>query len=304
MATDALPMSSNATSRQARIRSAVLRLLRVIALAYLGVLLVLSVMQSRLIFPGQVSQGTAAARVDPPPGADLVTLSTPDGTRVVALFGPALTPDGRPRTDAAQRPTILFFYGNGECLAACDLEFDRFRRLGANVLIPDYLGYGLSEGSASEVGCYRAADAALDHLRHRPDVDPDRIIAVGWSIGGAVAVDLAARNPLAGLAVLCSFTSMDEMVRRVFNVPGLALMLKHRFRSLDKIGDVHCPILLGHGSRDRIIPAIMSDRLAEAAGGPVTSFRVDSDHNDFFPIGSDRIDRELGRLVEQVARDE
>ena len=80
-------------------------------------------------------------------------------------------------------------------------------------------------------------------------------------------------------------------------------MLKHRFRSLDKIGDVHCPTLIGHGSRDRIIPAIMSDRLAEAAGGPVTSFRVDSDHNDFFPIGSERIDQELGRLIDRVARD-
>ena len=116
-----------------------------------------------------------------------------------------------------------------------------------------------------------------------------------------MAIDLAAPDPLAGLAVFCSFTSMDEMVRRAFNVPGLVLMLKHRFRSLEKIGDVHCPILLGHGSRDHLIPAAMSDRLAEAAGGPVASFRVDSDHNDFFPIGSDRIDRELGRLIERVA---
>ena len=297
-----MPANAPPKRARARIRRAVLRVLRVIALAYLGVLLVLSVMQSKLIFPGQVSQGTPDARVDPPPGAELVTLSDLDGTRVVALFGPALTPDGRPRPEAAQRPSILFFYGNGECVAACGLEFERFRRLGANVLIPDYLGYGLSGGDAGESGCYRAADAALAHLRQRPDVEPSRIIAVGWSIGGAVAIDLAARTPLAGLAVFCSFTSMGEMVRRVMNLPGLVLMLKHRFRSLEKIPKVRCPILLGHGSRDHLIPAAMSDRLAEAAGGPVTSFRVDSDHNNFFPVGSEQIDLELGRLIDRVAR--
>ena len=71
-----------------------------------------------------------------------------------------------------------------------------FRRLGANVMIPDYVGYGLSGGSPSEAGCYATADTAYEHLKGRKDVDPGKIVAAGWSMGGGVAVDLAARRPV------------------------------------------------------------------------------------------------------------
>src|SRR5690606_21675274 len=131
----------------------------------------------------------------------------------------------------------------------------------------DYLGFGLSGGVAGERGCYDTADAALAYLRGRKDVDPSRIIAAGWSLGGAVAVDLASREPMAGLAVFCSFTSMGDMVRLFYPLPGLGLLLKHRFESVAKIRRVRCPTLIGHGDRDSLVPASMSDLLAEAAGG-------------------------------------
>ena len=88
------------------------------------------------------------------------------GATVEDKFGPALTPDGRPHPNAARRPTILYFYGNGMCLKGTAYEFGHFRRLGANVLIPEYVGYGLSGGQAGEVGCRETADAAYDHLSH------------------------------------------------------------------------------------------------------------------------------------------
>lgn len=278
------------------------RPLRMAALVYLGFMLVLSQMQAQLIFPGQSSQGAATSAVRPSPGADLVELRSKGGDRVVALFGSALSPEGDPLPDDPTRPTILYFYGNGDCLANCIGEFEAFRRLGANVMIADYLGYGLSSGTAGELGCYATADAALEHLRGRSDVDPSRILAAGWSLGGAVAIDLASREPIAGLAVFCSFSSMGDIVRLFYPIPGIGLMLKHRFDNLRKIRDIRCPTLIGHGSNDQLIPSSMSDQLAEAAGGSVSSFQVPSDHNDFFQIGSKRIGTELGALVNRVAQ--
>lgn len=277
------------------------RPIRMAGAVYLGFILVLSTMQSQLIFPGQGSQGASTATVRPGPGAELVELEASSGDRVVALFGPALSPDGSPLPDAPSRPTILYFYGNGDCLANCTGEFEAFRRLGANVMIAEYLGYGLSGGEAGERGCYATADAALAHLRGRADVDPRRIIAAGWSLGGAVAIDLSHREPMAGLAVFCSFSSMGDMVRIFYPIPGVGLLLKHRFDNIRKIRSVTCPTLIGHGTDDSFVPASMSDRLAEAAGGPVSTFRIPSDHNDFFLVGRPRIGEELKALVDRVA---
>ncbi len=71
---------------------------------------------------------------------------------------------------------MIFFYGNAMCLSYAQQDFDRFRRLGLNVLIPDYVGYGMSGGSPSEKGCQATADAAYDYLISTRKVDPKTII--------------------------------------------------------------------------------------------------------------------------------
>jgi fermentation-respiration switch protein FrsA (DUF1100 family) len=276
-------------------------MVQVLLLIYLGVVLVFFAFQTRLIFPGLISQGQPWAVVRPGPDAELVTLRTAGGDRVVALFGPALSPEGRPLADAAARPTLLYFYGNGSCLRHALDEFETFRRLGANVLIPDYTGYGMSGGRAGEAGCVATADAAYDHLRARPDVDPDRIVVVGWSLGAAVAIDLAARRPVAGLVTLSAFTSMLDMAHTLYPWLPARLLLRHRFESERKIASVTAPTLIIHGRRDGIIAYTMSDRLAAAAGGPVTRLAIDDgDHNDLFAISGEEIPETLRRFLAGV----
>jgi len=153
-------------------------------------------LQTSVIFPGHSTQGQPEAQLNPPPGSELIGLRTSRGERIVALFGAALTPEGLPHPSASARPTILFFYGNAMCLSKSMDEFEGFRRLGANVLIPEFVGYGLSEGQPSETGCYETADAAHAYLLTRGDVDRRRIVAAGWSLGAAVALDLASREPI------------------------------------------------------------------------------------------------------------
>ena len=285
-----------------RAARAIERGLRVTVVVLVGVLAVLYAMQARLIFPGSETQGKPSAVVRPAPGCQLVGLVTAHDDKVVALFGPAQLPDGNPHPEAGQRPTIVYFYGNAMCLNDAIFEFDHFRRLGYNVLIPEYVGYGMSGGKPGETGCRDTADAAFAHLQRRKDVDPRKIIAAGWSLGGAVAIDLASRKPLAGLIAFCTFTSMTDMSRRSFPYLPTSLLLRHRFDSLARIGHVTCPILLGHGRRDEIVPIEMQDRLSAAAShAPLMKFVVDdAGHNDFYSTGKDQVFQAMVRFIDQV----
>ena len=277
------------------------RIGRIVLLAIVGVVLVLAGLQDRIIFPGHATQGRPESEVRPPPGTDLVRLKTAGGEPIVALFGPALEADGRPRADAKERPSLIYFYGNAMCLRDALAEFDAFRRLGANVLIPDYLGYGMSGGSPGEAACAATADAAYEHLRSRTDVDPERIVAAGWSLGGAVAADLASREPVAGLILLSTFTRAADMARRIVPLIPLGPLLRHRFDTLSKLPGIACPILIGHGRRDAIVPFAMADCLAEAARSPVTRIVVDrADHNDFFEVGGRELRDAVGAFLEEV----
>jgi len=269
---------------------------------YLLVVLMFALIQSFLVFPGKLSQGrTKAPVIDDAHGEELLTLTTATGEKVQALFGAALTMNGQLLPDAAQSPTIVYFYGNGMSLTNCENEFHLLRHLGANVLIPDYLGYGLSGGKASEAGCYETADACYAWLVHDPRVDPKKIIVGGWSLGAAVAIDLAARQPVAGLFTASAFTSMVETAKRLYAWLPVHTLLRHRFMSIDKIGKVHCPTIIGHGRLDDLVPAWMADKLAEAAGGPVTRVEVArAGHNDFWVVGTGPMAEAISRLLEQV----
>jgi fermentation-respiration switch protein FrsA (DUF1100 family) len=285
-----------------RIGQVAWRLARLPLMIYMGVVALFFALQTRLIFPGSATQGDPSAQLNPDLDAQLVSLTTSRGDRVVARFGPALTPDGQPLPDASDRPTILFFYGNGECLRDESPEFERFRCLGANVLIPEYVGYGLSGGKAGETGCCETAEAAFGYLLHRPDVDPSKIVVGGRSLGGAVAIDLASRRPIAALFAMNTFTSMLDMAQLSFPFLPSRWLLRHRFDSLARIGRVRGRILLIHGTQDQLVPYAMTDRLAAAARSPVTRLEVEgAGHNDLFVHGEDTILSAIGRLLEPLA---
>ncbi len=267
---------------------------------YCGLAVMLFALQTDLIFPGSKRQGQADTVVKPKPDEELVSLTTTRGDKVVALFAPALDFQGKEVPDAALRPTILYFYGNAMCLSDAVDQLEHFRKLGFNVMIPDYVGYGMSGGKASESGCQATADAALAHLRERKDIDPRKIVVAGWSLGGAVAIDLASREKVAGLISFCTFTSMSEMSRRNFPFLPASLLLRHRFDNLSKIAHVDCPILIGHGRKDALIPFAMAEKLANAAHAPLMKFSVDdAGHNDFFAVGGNQVLAAIKTFVER-----
>jgi fermentation-respiration switch protein FrsA (DUF1100 family) len=277
---------------------------RMSVLSYLGYLTVLYSFQTRLIFPGQETQGKESARVRPRPGTELMRLQTHRGEPIVALFGPSLTADGRPDPRADTRPTLIYFYGNAMCLKSASEDFERYRRLGLNVLIPEYVGYGMSGGSPSERGCQGTAEAAYDYLVAKRHIPPSRIVVGGWSLGGAVAIDLAHRKPVAGLIVFSAFTSGVEMGRRITPFLPVSLLLRHRFDNLHKIARVQCPILIGHGRLDEIVPFEMGQRLAAAARAKskvkVMTLWIDAaGHNDFYHLAGREVDKAVVNFLDE-----
>ena len=166
---------------------------RIFAGVYLGTTAVFFSLQTRIIFPGASSQGQPFAEIHPRRGTELITLKTKSGERVVRFCtARALLSDGRPDPSAAMRRTLDLLRAwqrHVDFLRISQLE--QFRRLGMNVLIPEYVGYGMSSGRPSEHGCQATALAAYDYLVDERKISPGQIIAAGWSLGGAVAIDLA-----------------------------------------------------------------------------------------------------------------
>jgi hypothetical protein len=165
--------------------------------------------------------------------------------------------------------------------------------------MPDFVGYGMSSGKPSEANLYATAAVAFDYLTRTRGVKSKRIVSVGWSLGAAVAIDLAARKSVAGLVVFNAFTTLDEMAHRIVPYVPTDLILKYRFDNLAEIKSIVCPIFICNGLKDTLVPAEMSDRLAAAAKGPVTRVRVaEADHNGIFSADPEAVFPALGRFLD------
>ncbi len=257
--------------------------------ALIGAMLYLA--QDSLIFAGSMYQGSPHAEFKDPFGGRRLGLTTRAGERLVAVYVPSAIPRSN---KTPPWPTLIWFYGNGMMLADSLENLEQFSELGYNVVAADYPGYGLSAGKASEAGCYRTADALLEWVRKQPELANGPMVAGGWSMGGAVAIDLAAREKVDGVIALSTFTSMTEVASAQYPWLPVPLLLRHQFESERKLREVRCPILLGHGSEDSLARLWMFERNRIAAAGPVQAFVIDgAGHNDFFSRGSAEIDRNL-----------
>ena len=183
--------------------------------------------------------------------------------------------------------TLLWFHGNGGNIGHRVEEIALIHsRLGVNVFIFDYRGYGNSEGSPSEWGIYRDARAALAYLRTRPEHAPDHLVYFGRSLGAAVAIELAAQEPPVGLVLVAPFASLGEMARIAYPYLPLSWLVGNRYNSVGRIGQLHQPVLILHGDQDETVPLSQGEKLL-AAANPPKSLRVlpGAGHNDTYSAG-------------------
>jgi fermentation-respiration switch protein FrsA (DUF1100 family) len=192
---------------------------------------------------------------------------------------------------------VLFFHGNAGNLSHRADMLLRLTRPGVNVLIIDYRGYGRSQGRPSEQGLYADATAAWTFLTAERGVDEDRIVLFGKSLGGAVAIDLAARVAPAGVIAQSAFTSVPDMAARHYPfVPRM--LVRTKMDSLAKIAGVSCPKLFVHSTGDEIVPYAMGRRLYDAAAEPKTFFEVrGAGHNETWLAGGEEYYRAINDFI-------
>ena len=211
---------------------------------------------------------------------DYQTVSVPiPGTKTPATLNGWWIPADQP--DA---PTLLYFHHNAINIGANVSQALQFHELGYNVFLFDYRGYGNSSGPfPTESRVYEDAQAAWNYLTQTRNIPPPQIIIYGHSIGGAVATDLAAKQPEASaLIVQSSFTSIKDMTKRLglYWVLPVEWMLKQKFESLAKMPQVDMPVLIINGTNDIQIPVSMGERLFEAATGPKEMIVIEGGSHD------------------------
>jgi len=200
--------------------------------------------------------------------------------------------------------TWLWFHGNAgnisHRLENLKLLHDE---LGVSVFLFDYRGYGRSEGTPSEEGTYRDGEAALAYLRSREDVDPDRIIYFGRSLGAGIAVELAMGHPPFALILESPVPSIPELARRHYPFLPVWPLLRTKYDSLAKIEKVATPLLVLHGDRDDVVPFGAGRKLFEAANEPKEFYTIQgAGHNDTYLVGGREYFGVLRRFVENLGQ--
>ncbi len=172
------------------------------------------------------------------------------------------------------KKAIIRCHGNAEdALSTLDM-LELLAEGGYTVASVDYPGYGLSDGSPDEAGCYRNVHRLYDWLIETRGFKPEEIIVDGFSIGTGPATELAATKPCGGLILEAPFLSAPRAVTRVRLLPV------DPFPNLKRIGDVKCRVLMIHGTSDRVIPYSQGQALFKLANEPKRFVSVeDGDHN-------------------------
>ncbi len=178
--------------------------------------------------------------------------------------------------------TLLFLHGNGGNISHRGNSLFIFHKLKLNVLIIDYAGYGESEGTPSEDSLYQSAAAAWNYLITDKKVKAEKIIIFGRSLGGAVAVDLAAKVKAGGLILESTFSSVRDIVDIAFPVMSNFLYLRYSFDSLEKISKVKSPVLMIHSRDDGVIPFELGVKLFEGVISKKDFIQIKGGHNDGF----------------------
>ncbi len=237
---------------RARVRRRVTSLLIALVVCYIAWLGVALVIQGRMIYPGawMLDAGPQPSLAS---GAVVLTRDIGDELAVEAFF--VLSS----RDQQGPAPLVVIFHGNGELIDHYLPEAQALASEGFAVLLPEYRGYGRSRGTPGKAAITEDAAHFVELAAADARVDPARTIYIGRSLGGAVAADLARTRPPNALVLESTFTNMASMFRRAFLPP---VVVRHPYNAAETLRGYDGPLLIIHGSDDKVVPASHSRALA------------------------------------------
>jgi pimeloyl-ACP methyl ester carboxylesterase len=127
------------------------------------------------------------------------------------------------------------------------------------VLQVEFPGFCGADGKPTYSAITEAADLSYEWLAHQADVDPSKILVMGYSIGGGAAGELTAHHPVRALILLSTFTSMQDVARR-YGLPNF--LVRYPYDTLARVREFKGPVFIEHGRQDKVIPFAMGNALA------------------------------------------
>ncbi len=256
--------------------------------AYAALGMVLFLFQGQLVyFPEKQMAGTPHDIQLP---YEAIYLKTGDQVELFAWYVPAVSPRG----------TILFCHGNAGNISHRLAYVQIFHRLGLNVFLFDYRGFGLSGGSPSEEGTHLDSEAAWSFLAGKKGIPPGSVVVYGESLGGAVAARLATRYPARALILASTFTSLPDLGAELYPLFPVRLLSRFHYRTLDYVRQVRCPTLVIHSPEDDIVPYHHGKSIYNALGAPRELLTIRGDHNSGFLVSGDAYIQGIERFLEGI----
>ncbi|MBT8402704.1 MAG: alpha/beta hydrolase [Gemmatimonadetes bacterium] len=241
-------------------------ILKLALIGYLGYAVLLWVFQRPLMYHG--------TRLEAPPADARPTDA--EGIELEASGGPNEAWWFRPEGDEPA-PAVIVAHGNAE-LISDNVSFARaLRDLGVGVLLVEYPGFGSAKGEPSRASIGEAFTLAYDRLTARPEVDSERIVGLGRSLGAGAITDLAVARPVRALVLQSAFSSIGSMVLRGYWMPPF--LVKDDFDNVANLRAWDGPVLVFHGTQDRVVSIGHGERLAAVRDG-VRLVRLECGHND------------------------
>lgn len=207
------------------------------------------------------------------------------------------------RTDGSDaRPWVLFLHGNAATIASPMniSHYGHLRALGLNVFAPEYRGYDGLDGTPSEAAVDADARAAYDFLRVHEHVSPDRLVIYGWSLGSAVAIDLAASVPEAAVILEGAPASIAAIGAIRYPYVPVRLLIRNPFDSIRKVDRVHAPVLFLHSPADTVVPIAEGRRLYAAVRSPKQFVEVRGGHIRASEVDARKFYGAIGAFLRQL----
>jgi len=218
---------------------------------------------------------------------ETVRFETADGVKLSGWFIPS----------ESARGVILFCHGNAGNISHRMESLAIFHRLGLDVFIFDYRGYGQSEGKPTEHGTYKDAAAAWQYLIEKRQANPNEVIVFGRSLGGAIASWLAQSQTPRALILESAFTSLPDIAATVYPYLPVRLLSRFEYSTAEYLGRADCPVLIVHSRDDEIMPFSHGWRLFEMAREPKKFLEISGTHNEGFITSGRQYEEGLNAFI-------